>query len=95
LPIPWVFKFGVNEKMDEHTQTIIGWINENCFNNKPSMEVTAETSLLSTNILDSLDFLGLVEFLQQKYGVEIDEEDMSPDNFESPSSVANLVASLK
>ena len=53
--------------MDEYAQTVIAWINENCFNNKPVMDVTPETSLLDNNILDSLDFLGLVEFLQQKY----------------------------
>ena len=81
--------------MEEYIQTVIAWINENCFKDKPRMDVTAETSLLATNILDSLEFLSLVEYLQEKYDVDIDEDDMSPENFESPSTVANLVASLR
>jgi acyl carrier protein len=80
--------------MEEYIQTVITWINENCFKDKAPMNITAETSLLTTNILDSLEFLSLVEYLQEKYGIDIDEDDLSPENFDSPSTVANLVASL-
>lgn len=81
--------------MEEYVQTVISWVKENCLKDKPNIEITAETQLLVTNILDSLDFLNLVEFVQEQYSIEIDEDEMSPDNFESPETVANLIASLK
>jgi acyl carrier protein len=62
---------------------------------KPNMAVDSETSFFATNILDSLDFLNLVEYLQEQYGIEIDDDEMSPDNFENAAAVAALVTQLK
>lgn len=81
--------------MEDIIQTVVTWIRDNCLKDKPDMEVSAETSFFATNILDSLDFLNLVEYLQEQYGVEVDDDDMSPDNFENPTTVAALITSLK
>ena len=80
--------------MQEYEQTIIAWIKENCMKGRIDMELTASTPLLITNILDSLQFLSLVEYLSETYNVEIDEDDMSPDNFESVITIAELISSL-
>lgn len=81
--------------MEAIVQTVMTWVKENCMKDKADMELTAETSFFATNILDSMDFLNLVEFLQEQYGVEIDEDDMSPDNFKNANAVAELISSLK
>ena len=80
--------------MDEYKQTIMAWINENCMRGKTGFNLEPDTSLLVHDILDSLDFMSLVEHLQTKYSIEIDEDDMSPENFESVNTIANLVATL-
>jgi acyl carrier protein len=76
-------------------QTIIAWIKENCLKGKSELELTSRTSLLATSILDSLQFMALVEYLSAQYSVKIDEDDMSPDNFESVEAIARLIAGLK
>lgn len=81
--------------MNNIAEVVISWIKENCKNVGPSMDITPTTSFFATNILDSLDFLNLVEYLQAEYGVEIDDDDMSPDNFENAEAVSLLIAQLK
>ena len=80
--------------MGEYEQTIIAWIKENCMKGKIDMELTASTPLLVANILDSLQFLSLVEYLSEEYNVDIDEDDLSPDNFESVTKIAELISTL-
>lgn len=81
--------------MSESVEVVIDWIKENCLKNNRDMEVTAETSLLASNILDSIAFLSLVTFLEERFQVKIDEDDMMPDNFETPQTVMALVESLR
>ena len=57
--------------VDDCQQTIIAWIRENCMKGKLEMKLTPSTSLLESSILDSLDFMSLVEYLAVQYGVDI------------------------
>ena len=81
--------------MNEYEKTIAEWIQENCMKGKTNIELTPETSLLVSSILDSLQFMSLVDYLSEQYSVEIDEDDMSPDNFESIRTIAELISSMK
>lgn len=81
--------------MESIEKTVMDWVKDHCLKDKPNMSLTKETSFFATNILDSLDFLNLVEYLQEQYSIEIDDDDMSPDNFENAEAVAKLVSSLK
>lgn len=81
--------------MSNVAEVVISWIKDNCKNASSIAEITPTTSFFATNILDSLDFLNLVEYLQSEYGVEIDDDDMSPDNFEDAEAISQLIAQLK
>ena len=81
--------------MEAITNTVMTWVKDNCMKDKADMELTPTTSFFATNILDSMDFLNLVEFVQEQYDVEIDEDDMSPDNFKNATTVAELIVELK
>jgi acyl carrier protein len=81
--------------MSNTTETVLEWVKSNCLKDKPNLVLGADTSFLSNNVLDSLSFLHLVTFLEQQYGIKVDEDDMSPDNFESATTVAALVDRLR
>lgn len=81
--------------MGDYENTVLSWIRENCMKGKTEQQLTANTPLLATDILDSLQFMSLVEYVSQQYSVEIDEDDMSPDNFESVTTIAELIGRLK
>jgi acyl carrier protein len=55
-----------------------------------SVEVDAR--LLDDRIIDSLTLLKLIVFLENSYGIQISEDEISPDNFASIGAIVELVA---
>jgi acyl carrier protein len=51
------------------------------------------TSLLETGVLDSLSLLRLVVFLQERFGVSVDDVDLVPEHFDSVDSICAYVRS--
>ena len=54
--------------------------------------VTDDQDLLG-GVLDSLALLQFVEFIEGEFDIEVNDEDMVPDNFRSIDAVAGYVAS--
>lgn len=49
-------------------------------------------NLLAAGIIDSLGILRLVSFVEEKFGIEVPDEDVTIDNFQSVKSMADYVA---
>jgi acyl carrier protein len=45
------------------------------------------TSLLDTGVLDSLSLLRLVLFVQERFGIEVDDVDLVPEHFASVDAI--------
>lgn len=57
-----------------------------------SAEVIDESeSLLERGIIDSVGVLNLISFLEETYGINIDEDDLMPENFDSLSAINSYV----
>jgi acyl carrier protein len=54
--------------------------------------VTDDQDLLG-GVLDSLALLQFVEFIEGEFDIEVNDEDMVPDNFRSIDAIAGYVAS--
>ena len=54
--------------------------------------VTPDTQLLEAGVLDSINLVRLVQFLEEKFGISIPDADMGAELFESPASVSAYVA---
>jgi acyl carrier protein len=50
-----------------------------------------ETPLLREGIIDSLGVVELVEFVQMRFGVQVTQDDVRPDNFDSVSKLVCFV----
>lgn len=59
-----------------------------------SVEVTEDTPLLESGLLDSLLLMNLIAFLERKYGIEIPDEKVVPENFDSLRSIRLLITRL-
>jgi acyl carrier protein len=51
------------------------------------------TSLLETGILDSLGLLRLVVFIQERFGIMVDDVDLVPENFDSVEAICDYLRS--
>ena len=51
-----------------------------------------EDSFLERHIVDSTGILEVVAFLEQRYGIRVEDEELIPDNLDSVSRIAAFVA---
>jgi acyl carrier protein len=61
---------------------------------RPDIDVNSK-SLVDDEALDSFDIVTLVSELIKEYGVEINVEDIIPDNFNSVEAIYALIERLK
>ncbi|MGH9185760.1 MAG: acyl carrier protein [Acidimicrobiales bacterium] len=53
--------------------------------------LTADYPLIDNDVVDSLGIFEIVAFLESRYGVEVDDEDLVPENFETIAAIARLI----
>jgi acyl carrier protein len=51
------------------------------------------TSLLETGVLDSLSLLRLVVFIQERFGITVDDVDLVPENFDTVDAICAYLRS--
>lgn len=55
-----------------------------------------DTELIFENgLLDSMGLLFLIEFLDEKFGVKVSDEELNPSNFESINTIVSFVSNKK
>ena len=52
-------------------------------------------SLLELGIIDSVKMLDLINFIEEKYGISVDDDDLFPENFDSINAIVNYIQSKK
>ena len=62
---------------------------------RPDLNFEAETKLIDDGILDSFDIISIVGELNMHYGIEINVEDLLPENFNSMEAIFELVTKLQ
>jgi acyl carrier protein len=53
--------------------------------------IEADTSLLDSGLVDSTGIFELVSFLEGEFGIEVADEEIVPEHFESPRLIAAFV----
>ena len=79
--------------MQDATKDIVDWINTHCVPDTDN-QVQRDTPLLETSVLDSVQILDLVAFIESHFGISIDMEELVPQNFETVDQVAAMVARI-
>ena len=57
----------------------------------PKIQENMEIDLLESGILDSFEIVNIVMELEMSFGIEIDPEDIAPDNFKTIGDVVKLI----
>jgi acyl carrier protein len=56
------------------------------------VEIGDETSFMEEHILDSTGFIELVSFVEETFGVTVEDEEMLPENFDSLRNIDDFLA---
>lgn len=54
-------------------------------------KIKDDTLIFDTGLLDSMGLLFLIEFLNENYQVEVEDDELNPKNFESINSIVDFV----
>lgn len=68
------------------------YLEENFLYMHPGVEPKDDDDFLALGIIDSLGFVELVEEVQSRYGLTIDDVEITEENFGSIDAIANFVA---
>ena len=60
-----------------------------------SDKIKEDTLIFENGILDSMGLLFLIEFLKESFNVQVEDEELNPQNFESINSIVSFVKSKK
>ena len=61
------------------------------FHLSPIHHLGDEDSLLDARVIDSLGILELVRYLEETFAIEVTDDDLSPENFDSIGALARFV----
>jgi acyl carrier protein len=75
---------------DDAVPEIRGWIQENVTG---SREIPEEELLIEKGYLTSLQTVELVMFLEDRFGINVEDEEFSEENFGTIRAIAELVES--
>jgi len=68
---------------------IQGWLRENVTGGR---EVSPDEQLIENGVLTSLQTVELVTFLEERFGIMIEDEEFDEENFGSVEAIATLVS---
>ncbi len=54
-----------------------------------------DDSLLELGIIDSVKMLDLINFIENKFNIQVDDDDLFPENFDSINAIVNYIQSKK
>lgn len=55
-------------------------------------DLDPSASLIEKGLLDSMAIVKLISFLEERFGVELSDDEFDPDHFETIAAIAELVA---
>lgn len=70
---------------------VTAFIVENFLFGDASEAPAQETSFMDTGLIDSTGILEVVAFLEEKYEIEVDDDELVPENFDSVGNIAGYV----
>ena len=62
---------------------------------RPDVDFSKETTLIDDSILDSFDIISIVSEINEVFEIEINAEDLIPENFNSSHAIWDLITIMK
>ncbi len=77
--------------MDEMKAEVLEYVIEEYVDEDDDDEVTYDTALISSGIVDSFSMVSLKVFLEKKYKISLPDSEATPEAFDTVNSICDLV----
>ncbi|MEW6442060.1 MAG: acyl carrier protein [bacterium] len=71
--------------------TLRAFLRENFLLARPGGELCDETSFLDSGLVDSTGMLEIVQFLEERFGMTVEDEELAPENLDSIENLTRFV----
>ncbi|AKB41535.1 acyl carrier protein [Methanosarcina mazei] len=79
--------------MEQIKNCIIDYLKANSFMDKDT-PLEDSDSLTQNGIIDSIGLLELIDFISEKYSIEIPEDMLTPENFDTLQGISGMIHKL-
>lgn len=79
--------------MEHIKNDILDYLKNNSFMERETT-ISDSDSLTQSGIIDSIGLLELIDYICETYSIEIPEDMLTPDNFDSLQGITNLITRL-
>jgi acyl carrier protein len=79
--------------MEQVKNVIVDYLKANSFMDRET-QLGDNDSLTQQGIIDSIGLLELMDYISDKYSIEIPEDMLTPENFDSLQGITNMVTKL-
>jgi acyl carrier protein len=79
--------------MEKIKNSITDYLKANSFMDKDT-QLGDNDSLTQNGIIDSIGLLELMDYISEKYSIEIPEEMLTPENFDSLQGISDMITTL-
>ncbi|MCD4777289.1 MAG: acyl carrier protein [Candidatus Aegiribacteria sp.] len=77
--------------MDKMKEAVLEYIVDEYLDEDEDDEVSFDSPLISSGIVDSFSMVSLKRFLENKYSIKLPDEEASPEAFDTVNSICILV----
>jgi len=77
--------------MSDVLKNVVDFIKENFIMGRSDACIDPDESLIESGIMDSTGVLELVEFLEANYEIQIQDEELIPENLETVNNIVNFL----
>lgn len=77
--------------MEEMKETVLEYVIDEYVDEDDDDEVTYDTPLISSGIVDSFSMVSLKVFLEKKYQIKLPDDEATPEAFDTVNSICALV----
>lgn len=81
----------IKERKSKNMETLLKVLEEI----RPDVDFKTEKELIDGGVLDSFDIIAIVNELNDAFGIEIDVDDLEPENFNTIEAMYELVCKLQ
>jgi len=67
------------------------FIQDHIVNGQKNVDLEKSTNLIDEGIIDSLGIMKLLTFIEETYDIQISDEELLPENFESLGAIIGMV----
>lgn len=77
---------------DQIASRIRSFVEENFLYMRPDLELANDESLMGKGVVDSMGVMEMIEFLEEEFGVVVDDDDITEENLGTIDRIAEYVA---